>query len=539
MEAGLPPEMPHPAPPLQEEQARQKLYAQVQSRYDEDQNRYEQPRPAPSQPKPSQIPRARPQMPAGLGSRSGPGPIGVAISRPTQIPQWPLVGTIENVQDSGQYQPPAGRAKPPQRPPRPSRVPSMLDASRLQDHTPSFQYKQPTPANKSIRPVTSFPSDDDESDYELRSPITASSRPSTISSVGTIPDFPVPVLPQPAMPRRSANLGPPPSSRRGISAYYSQASFVSPIPEESIRSKASHGSYASSAAIPSNWGSEIGSPGYDDDDYEKYGSSPRGFRHDVIEEGRESRESNFEDGDEKGLIRSASLGKKAKPTMITTRSTERVEARPAAVPHQPSKLERMGIVAGVAGVAGISAAQAKEMTASRMVDGQRESMWPMEDEVASPLAGGTGLIDKSSSSSAETIPQIAQAVTTNERTPMPPSEALDTKGANEMLGAYNAASSLEPGGKRLSMTGRPAFSRLSAIRRPPKLDINAVRDAEARGSLTSLPDLIRRATKLAAMMDRGRRPASRLAWDDFPSQNELDSQEKEMGSKSFLLHIVF
>lgn len=41
-------------------------------------------------------------------------------------------------------------------------------------------------------------------------------------------------------------------------------------------------------------------------------------------------------------------------------------------------------------------------------------------------------------------------------------------------------------------------------RRPPRLDIDAVRDAETRGSLSSLSDLIRRATKLASNLDRGR-----------------------------------
>jgi hypothetical protein len=34
--------------------------------------------------------------------------------------------------------------------------------------------------------------------------------------------------------------------------------------------------------------------------------------------------------------------------------------------------------------------------------------------------------------------------------------------------------------------------------------MNAVRDAEARGSLSSLSDLIRRATKLASNLDRGK-----------------------------------
>ncbi|KAL2853919.1 hypothetical protein BJY01DRAFT_50456 [Aspergillus pseudoustus] len=41
-------------------------------------------------------------------------------------------------------------------------------------------------------------------------------------------------------------------------------------------------------------------------------------------------------------------------------------------------------------------------------------------------------------------------------------------------------------------------------RRPPRLNMNAVREAEARGSLTSLSDLIKRATKLATNLEHGR-----------------------------------
>ncbi|KAL4805503.1 hypothetical protein BDV18DRAFT_20346 [Aspergillus unguis] len=41
-------------------------------------------------------------------------------------------------------------------------------------------------------------------------------------------------------------------------------------------------------------------------------------------------------------------------------------------------------------------------------------------------------------------------------------------------------------------------------RRPPRLNMGAVREAEARGSLTSLSDLIKRATKLATNLEHGR-----------------------------------
>jgi hypothetical protein len=58
--------------------------------------------------------------------------------------------------------------------------------------------------------------------------------------------------------------------------------------------------------------------------------------------------------------------------------------------------------------------------------------------------------------------------------------------------------------------GMAAGTGRAAKLRPPRLNMDAVRDAEARGSLTSLPDLIRRATRLAANLDRGR-TASRLS----------------------------
>lgn len=64
-------------------------------------------------------------------------------------------------------------------------------------------------------------------------------------------------------------------------------------------------------------------------------------------------------------------------------------------------------------------------------------------------------------------------------------------------------------------------SKIPASKRPPKLDMDAVREAEARGSTTSLADLIKRATKLAANLDRGK-TASRLGMlDMFGSQEKL------------------
>ncbi|KAH7333083.1 hypothetical protein BKA65DRAFT_39481 [Rhexocercosporidium sp. MPI-PUGE-AT-0058] len=503
MAAGLPPGMPEPQLP--------------QGRL------YEPPRmTAPSQPSS----RVRPPIPVALsGPKSGQAPIGVAISRPTQIPQWPLAGAAEPGQ---QYQPPAGRGPPPQRPPRPSQVPSILEISQLQEGLPTSHYAQRNQEQMDQQYERERREEEDMISPMMTSPMTMSSRPSTLSSVGSIPDFPVPVAPGP--PRRSANLGPPPSARRGASSYYSQASFVSPIPEESPRSRTTHLSYASSAAIPTSWGSNSPRYPYDEDDYEDESVYDGGFdKSPTIDEGRESRGSN--DNDDRGLIRSASFGRRAKPSMINTKSSERIEPRPAPMPQQRpiqmTKLEKMGIVPMPGNED--SGATASNGNGLERKESQRNTAWPIIGDANSPLATGTGFIDKSSSSSEETVPTLARAITTDDAAPAYAANFSDPN-ANAMLGAYNAASSLQPPGTQPTRTPSPGngFSRLSAVRRPPRLDIDAVRDAEARGSLTSLPDLIRRATRLAAMMDRGKRPGSRLALDDFPSEDDF-AREKEMG----------
>ncbi|KAI0118358.1 hypothetical protein GGR51DRAFT_214168 [Nemania sp. FL0031] len=388
----------------------------------------------PRGPAPSPVTR-RPAPPAGLQMRDG--TIGVPISRPMPVPQWPLAGPIASTAsgDSAPYRPPPGRSQPPQRPPRPSRVPSILDSSRVQDPTPTFQYApQNSRASDPLTPET---------------PVTQSSRPSTLSSVGSIPDFPLPVAAPGIPPRRSVNLGPPPSSRRGDSSFYSTASFVSPIPEESPRIR-SHTSYASSAAIPESFGSL--SPGSQNDLY---------FDDAIAEESFIS-----DDADDSRLVRSASIGKRGKPSLVTTKATDKL----APMPQRPAPKPIQG----------------------------------------SPFAGGTGYVDGSSSSSSQNAVKNAGA------------SGLT---ADTMLNAFESASATDPSTvPRMDLQLKP--SRLSGLRRPLRLDIDAVRAAEARGSLTSLPDLIRRATRLASLMDRGKRPASRFDDLDFPDEIYGGDQEK-------------
>lgn len=378
--------------------------------------------------------RSRPQA---LQDRTG--PIGDTISRPTQIPQWPLPGPIQApapTSDSESNQQATPRPRPPQRPPRPSHVPSILDGSRIQGPTPVFQYQNAR---------------DSDQEFNSSVPPTPSSLQTSSTSTASISDFPLPTgAAAPAMPpaRRSVTLGPPPSSRRGASSFYSNVSYVSPIPEESPRNR-SRTSLASSAAMPESWGSV--SPG----NSPVYPDAPQGGV-----AGTNADEAEV-DGEGNKVVRSASLGKRGKPHIVMNR-----------------------------GASGASTSRRSDRMASH----------------ENPFADGTGLADSSSSESLRSAP----------KSPTPP-RAVAGFGDLGHFGESPAGMSYNP---------------RSAIRRPPRLDMEAVENTRARGSMTSLPDLIRRATRLAAMIDGGKRPASRFDDLDYPDEKAGGAYSDRFSSKS-------
>ncbi|GAO14511.1 hypothetical protein UVI_02032220 [Ustilaginoidea virens] len=198
--------------------------------------------------------------------------------------------------------------------------------------------------------------------------------------------------------------------------------------------------------MPSTWGGDsphLSSPGYNDAFYEES----------LTEKSRESMSEEY--GDESQLVRSASMGKTGKPSLITTKST----------------------------------AQANQ---SR----NDPSSFPALPDNAGYLSAAT--------SSSETIPAIKEPETSHGK----PTDK-DSYSSTAVRKAPAAAYSPDPRESIALADPRPQTG-FSAMGRPPRLDIDAIHAAEARGSLTSLPDLIRRATRLAAMIDKGKRPASRL-----------------------------
>lgn len=252
--------------------------------------------------------------------------------------------------------------------------------------------------------------------------------------------------------------------------------------------------------MPDSWGSPSPgpSPNYPDAFYDEP----------IPEDLREALYEDDGEGDESRLVRSASLGKRGKALLVTTTS-------PLA---SSSKAQE----------AGVSAAAP---TTAAALPAHRPGPSPVQG--AGPFKDGTGYVEGSSSSSG-TVPLVKSGGGGAAVTP------------ELIMNAFDAATSTDPSdpGRRSSMTsplpGSLAFSRLSAVRRPPRLDMDAVKKNDTRNSLTSLPDLIWRATRLAASLERGRRPTSQLDDLDFsPQPYGGRDGEKELSGRPILLSPAF
>jgi len=413
----------------------------------------------------------------------------------------------------------AGKYSPPRRPPRADHVSPITESPSGHDH-PSVISAQQSPRVKMPEPLYW------ENDYQRTPPGRASPSNTSGASVGcsgplapplngnamSSPRSTTPTAPPTA--RRPVNLGPPPSARRGAAAYYLPPTYVTPIPEESPETAhRSQGSFASSHVIPTSWGSSppnlyVGEdPGeVEEDEY--------------VSAGEDGKDSNGGDHDEaSGLVRQGSLGKRHKPALTTIKSIEMSRADgatsqgpPTTVHDPPRKADNnpKGLTTRTLdGAAGLGYAQ-----------GSRQY-------TEEGLSGGTGLLDRSSSSD-ESLVKMSNASTTDalshSRSVSPLAAPIDPR-IHRILGGLERAGALEPRGTGFAIPrSTPLINETSArLPNPPRVGLYTTGEQDSRNSLTSLPELIRRATRLASVLDRGR-TASRLGMLD--SEESGDGREK-------------
>lgn len=389
------------------------------------------------------------------------------ISRPTPVAKWPLQAAGNDValtSDDLAW----ARGPAPQRPARPSVVPSILDSSKVQEYAPSMPCQ--TNDGQEEEPLTP-----DTGTF------SAPGRPLTASSCGTVSDFLLPDSQTSQQPssRKSSHLGPPPSARRGDTSFYSIGSNVSPIPEESPQpSPRVVNSFASSKVIPSSWG-----------------SAPRGSE--IVRMYENMPDNTFYQYDrtpspqdeEVTLVRQASLGKRGKPLLRTLSKCDSEPGNASTKTPAQSPMAAQPPRNPVPVPANMNTAALKPSGLRKEVEVPQH-----------PLHGRS--YSFSSDSSLDDL----------EKPPIP------------MMA--------HPTLKELEMEDTNNFNQRK--RRPPRLDLDAVRDAEARGSLTSLPELIRRATRLAGNLDRGK-TASRFGMLDMLNAGGDGRPRRQSGSISDIL----
>ncbi|CAK7272591.1 hypothetical protein SEPCBS119000_005207 [Sporothrix epigloea] len=364
-----------------------------------------------------------------------PVPIPKTMPAPQRSPPSSLAPPHEVFRD-GRQSDPANNAdslehsQVPLRPPRPSRMSITPENTKRQHSTQTAPYRtgkdisansQPDMVLSESRSISHFDLDDSQ-DPPARVKDTIPKPSVHINAPGNKP-LPAPVAATPS-PRRGVNLGPPPLARRGPPSFYTNNSYVSPIPEESPRSQ-SQSNYEPSLDMRNNWESSstlAASP--------KYADAPSPSPSD---------------------LQSFGMGR------FGNKDNSRSEFRGA----------------GGGG-----------------------------DEI-SPFGEGTRYLVAPSSTSATDAATAKDLPNPGRRVSMSPQPSFHNGSV------HDTETRLE----------RP-LSQLSAIRQAPRPYPDAARKAEARGSLTSLPDLIRRATRLAASLDRGKRPASRI--DELDMSSGMD-----------------
>ncbi|KAL8664474.1 MAG: hypothetical protein Q9202_003024 [Teloschistes flavicans] len=289
---------------------------------------------------------------------------------------------------------------------------------------------------------------------------------------GNAPEFPV---------RR--NLGPPPSARKVGVNFYPQNAFVTPISE--VPEPESRSSLASSNVMPNSWAG--GPPGYDmssgiDEEDEDSVQSPSSTI-----DGRETRVGDHDES--MNLVRKVSMGKPGKPALKTGKDDEGV------ADEFPKSAQGVQFGPG----AGLPTFLAPSSNNSSPAVTPREKDMEAGHLLRSGTASPTSPID----------PRVAK-----------------------ILGG------LEKGGALSTTTTTPMTSKTGSMsekggRRPARLKLDAVKEQEPRGSATSLPELIRRATRLASNLDRGR-TASRIGMLEM-LEKEKSRHASRSGSISDIL----
>ena len=455
--------------------------------------------PSPPTPGPTEIPRypepphlaGQSSLPGGSIQRS-PSEVRTAGWSPSTSPQWPQQWPQQGypagpqTANSPTQERSLGKGPPPQRPPRPSYVPPLFPPDSVAERFRLLQqqYQEPREPNSPTQ----------------ESPSSAFIRPLSTSS-GSIPDFPVhAVAPLNFQQRRI--LGPPPSARKGSSSYYPQKSLVTSIPEEISEAQAS-----SSHVVSSGW----------DDSPPEHHVGERILEAQepiTISPSTDRRGSRIGDHDESTGLDGPTNSRKGRRKKRTSQPTgsgrfQSEEAFRAGDIHDPSR-------------------DGRRLHPKALTPGTRPRDTTIEMEPHP--RGRTDERNATAASLFSPPPLPGNSPFPSPTSPLPdvpvmqaypgPRGAVDPR-VNQIMGHLEKGGAI-PSNPTVSPQPSMTSSRSDRIsKRPARLNLS--RDGESRASQTSLPELIRRATRLAANLERAR-TASRTGLMDILSASAKSSR---------------
>lgn len=373
-----------------------------------------------------------------------------------------------------------GKGLPPQRPPRPSYVPPLLPSDSSNDRFRQLQQQfQGAPP-----PLLRRKSEEDrprKSPIKDSSPNTQGEASSSRSNIAELPAPYIAPLNFSQQPRRTPSLGPPPSVRKGAASYYPQSTFVAPILEEISEARSS---YASSHVMPSSWGD--GPPDYykGDGPGANYEPPPK------IASTTRTVSRLGDDNESASLVgqlntRQDSRRKKTADGRSFVNEDARNEAEPTYPPRNASRAHPRALTPSSRASAATVELEDTSLNANR------------GDE------SGTFLCPPSPNTSPMLSP-ISTESDARFMTPYSGSPNPDDPRVSQILGNLEKGTALNTPRNVSPLTSIDSVTSDKGRGRPPRLNLNAAREGETRASQTSLPELIRRATRLASNLDRAR-----------------------------------
>ncbi|KIV78907.1 hypothetical protein PV11_06509 [Exophiala sideris] len=206
------------------------------------------------------------------------------------------------------------------------------------------------------------------------------------------------------------------------------------------------------------------------------------------------------------VVRQASLGKRARPAVTTIKNSHHEHD----LPEGPPAYTQTGRTNTINALSAAVAAGVSNKNSPLQIDtpGSRSTPVRMPFDTSPPAS-------PSADKEYLQTPKSPMTMASHKFPDQTPRSAHSNKSSNPLLGLG------------IDQPAPAMSDRIPPGRRPPQLDMDAVRHNQNRGSTTSLADLIKRATRLAANLDRGK-TASRLGMlDMWGSTDKLSGNNRQ------------